>query len=354
MVRRENTRKIYVGNVQIGGNSKVIIQSMTNTKTCDIEKTVAQILKLEEAGCEIIRVACLDCDDARAIKEIKKRIHIPIVSDIHFDYKIALEAINSGADKIRINPGNIGSVDRVKTVVEACKEKNIPIRIGVNSGSIPKDILEKHKKPTAEGMIESAKRHIEILESLEFSNTCISLKASNLDLCIEAYEKAAKTFDYPLHLGITHSGTEFGGTISSSIGLGILLRQGIGNTIRVSLSADPVKEIKVAREILKDCGLLKGVPTLIACPSCGRLQYDLIPIVNEIEEFLSTIHKSITVAIMGCGVNGPEEAKHADIGVAGGIKEGILFKKGDVVKKVKQEDMVKVLKDEITKIARSN
>ena len=300
MVRREDTRKIYVGNVEIGGNEKVVIQSMTNTKTCDIKKTVEQITRLEEAGCEIIRVACLDIEDAKAIKEIKKQIHIPIVSDIHFDYKIALEAIASGVDKIRINPGNIGDVDRTKAVVEACKEKNIPIRIGVNSGSMPKDILKKYGKPTAEGMCESAKRHVEILESLNFYNTCISLKASDLELCIEAYQKASEVFDYPLHLGVTHSGTEFAGTVSSSIGLGVLLRQGIGNTIRVSLSADPVKEIKVARKILKDCGLIKNIPTLIACPTCGRLQYDLISVVNEIEEFLTVIHKDITVAVMGC------------------------------------------------------
>ena len=349
-MKRENTRKIYVGNVEIGGSNKIIVQSMTNTTTKDVEKTVEQILELQAAGCEIVRVACLDLDDAKVIKEIKKQIDIPIVADIHFDYRIALEAINSGVDKIRINPGNIGDADRTKAVVEACKEHGIPIRIGINSASLQKDILEKYGKVTAKGMVESAKRHVEILENLNFYDICISLKASNLELCVKAYEEAAKIFDYPLHLGVTHSGTEFSGTISSSMGLGILLRQGIGNTIRVSLSADPVKEIKVAKEILKNCGLRKDLPTLIACPTCGRLQYNLIPVANEIEEFLATINSNITVAIMGCAVNGPEEAKHADIGIAGGIKEGLLFKKGEIVRKVRQEDMIKVLKEEILKL----
>ncbi len=350
MEKRNNTRKIMVGNVQIGGQNKVVIQSMTNTKTKDVKNTVNQILKLEDAGCEIVRVACLDEEDAKSIKEIKKQIHIPIVSDIHFDYRIALAAAKAGVNKIRINPGNIGGVDRVKQVVEACKERKIPIRIGVNSGSMPKDILQKYGgKPTAAGMVESGLRHIKILEDLDFFDIALSLKASDLNLCIESYEEASKTINYPLHLGVTHAGTEFSGTVASSIGLGTLLREGIGDTMRVSLSADPVKEIKVAKEILKDCKLYKS-PTLIACPTCGRIQYDLIPIANEIEEFLQTIHKDITVAVMGCGVNGPEEAKHADIGIAGGVKEGLLFKKGEIVKKVKQEDIVKTLKEEIMKM----
>ena len=344
---RENTRKIKVGNVQIGGQNKVIIQSMCNTKTKDIKATIEQILELEKAGCEIIRVACLDIEDAKAIKEIKKQIHIPIVADIHFDYKIALQAIESGVDKIRINPGNIGDEQKVKKVVEGCKEHNIPIRIGVNAGSLEKDLLEKYGKPTAEAMIESAKRHVEILEKLEFYDIAISLKASNLDLCIEAYERAAKEFPYPLHLGITEAGTEFSGTIKSSIGLGVLLREGIGDTIRVSLSDDPIKEIKVAKEILKDCNLYKGVPTLVACPTCGRTQIDLIPIAKEVEEFLQTINSNITVAVMGCAVNGPGEAREADIGIAGGVEEGLLFKKGKIIKKVPQEKIVEVLKKEI-------
>ena len=350
MNKREETRKVFVGGVQIGGQNKVVIQSMTNTKTKDVKKTVEQILKLEEAGCEIIRVACLDEEDARAIKEIKKQIHIPIVSDIHFNYRIALEAAKAGVDKIRINPGNIGSIDRVKQVVAACKERKIPIRIGVNSGSLPKDILEKHGgRPCAKAMVESGLRHIKILEDLNFYDIALSLKASDLNLCIESYEEAAETVKYPLHLGVTHSGTEFSGTVSSSIGLGIILREGIGDTMRVSLSANPVKEIKVAKEILKDCKLYKS-PTLIACPTCGRLQYDLIPIANEIEEFLQAIDKDITVAVMGCAVNGPEEARHADIGIAGGVNEGLLFKKGEIIRKVKQEDIVKTLKQEIMKL----
>ncbi len=347
---RTKTRVIKVGNVQIGGQNKVIIQSMCNTKTKDVKETVKQILELEKAGCEIIRVACLDIEDAKAIKQIKEQIHIPIVADIHFDYKIALEAIEAGVDKIRINPGNIGDEEKVKKVVEACKSKNIPIRIGVNGGSLEKELLEKYGRPTAQAMVESAKRHVEILEKLNFHDIAISLKASNLDLCISAYEEAAKTFPYPLHLGITEAGTEFSGTIKSSIGLGVLLRQGIGDTIRVSLSDDPIKEIKVAKEILKDCNLYKGVPTLVACPTCGRTQIDLIPMAKQVEEFLQTINSNITVAVMGCAVNGPGEAREADIGIAGGKEEGLLFKKGEIIKKVPQEKIVEVLKEEILKM----
>ena len=349
-MKREDTRKIIVGNVQIGGQNKVIIQSMCNTKTKDIDATVKQIHELERAGCEIIRVACLDIEDAKAIKEIKKQIHIPIVADIHFDYKIALQAIESGVDKIRINPGNIGNEEKIRKVVDGCKSHNIPIRIGINAGSLEKDLLEKYGKPTAEAMVESARRHVEILEKLEFYDIAISLKASNLDLCISAYEEAAKTFPYPLHLGITEAGTEFSGTIKSSIGLGVLLREGIGDTIRVSLSDDPVKEIKVAKEILKDCNLYNGVPTLVSCPTCGRTRIDLIPIAKEVEEFLQTINSNITVAVMGCAVNGPGEAKEADIGIAGGIKEGLLFKKGKIIKKVPQSEIINTLKEEILKM----
>lgn len=335
-----------VGKVQIGGQNKVIIQSMTNTKTKEVENTVKQILELEQAGCEIVRVACLDKEDARAIYKIKLQIHIPIVADIHFDYQIALEAIAAGVDKIRINPGNIGTEEKVKKVVDACKKHKIPIRIGVNAGSLEQDLLEEGK-PTAKGMVESAKRHVKILEELDFYDICISLKASDLDLCISAYEEASKTFSYPLHIGITEAGTAFSGSIKSSIGLGVLLRQGIGDTIRVSLSDNPVEEIKVAKEILKDCNLYQKTPTLIACPTCGRTQIDLIPIAKQVEEFLQTIDKPITVAVMGCGVNGPGEAKNADIGIAGGIEEGLLFKKGKIIKKVKQQEIVEVLKQEI-------
>ena len=346
-MKRENTRKIMVGNVQIGGQNKVVIQSMCNTKTKDVTSTVKQILELEKAGCEIIRVACLDIEDAKAIKQIKEQIHIPIVADIHFDYRIALEAIEAEVDKVRINPGNIGSEERVKMVVDKCKEKNIPIRIGVNAGSLEKDLLEKYDgKPTAQAMVESARKHVEILEKLDFYDYAISLKASNLDLCISAYEEASKTFDCPLHLGITEAGTEFSGTIKSSIGLGILLREGIGDTLRVSLSDDPIKEIKVAKEILKDCNLYKNSPTLVACPTCGRTQIDLIPIAKEVEEFLQTIEANITVAVMGCAVNGPGEARNADIGIAGGIKEGLLFKKGKIIRKIPQDKIVEELKKE--------
>ena len=349
-MERTKTRKVMVGNVQIGGQNKVIIQSMCNTKTKDVEATVKQTLELERAGCEIIRVACLDLEDAKAIKEIKEKIHIPIVADIHYDYKLALEAIKSGVDKIRINPGNIGSKERVKAVVDKCKENHIPIRIGVNAGSLEKELLEKYGKPTAKAMVESAKRHIDILEELDFKDYILSLKASNLDLCIESYEEASKEFDCPLHLGITESGTEFSGTIKSSIGLGYMLRNGIGDTLRVSLSDDPVKEIKVAKEILKDCNLYKKSPTLVACPTCGRTRIDLIPIAKEVEEFLQKIEDDITVAVMGCSVNGPGEAREADIGIAGGVKEGLIFKKGEIIKKVPQEKIVEVLKEEIIKM----
>ena len=350
MYKRTETRPIYVKNVQIGGQNKVVIQSMCNTKTKDVAATVEQILKLEEMGCEIIRVACLDIEDAKAIKQIKEKIHIPIVADIHFDYRIALEAIEAGVDKIRINPGNIGDEEKTRAVVEACKQNKIPIRIGVNAGSLEKELLEKYGKPCSDAMIESAKRHVEILEKLDFYDIAISLKASNLDMCVEAYEKAAETFKYPLHLGITEAGTAFSGTIKSSIGLGVLLRQGIGDTIRVSLSDDPTEEIPVCKEILKNCGLFKNSPKLVSCPTCGRIQYDLIPIAKEVEKFLQTLEADITVAIMGCGVNGPGEAREADIGIAGGVKEGVLFKKGEIVRKVKQEDMVTVLKEEILKM----
>lgn len=347
---REETRSVQVGNLTIGGNNHVVIQSMCNTKTKNVEATIKQINALEQAGCELVRVAVFDKEDAYAIKEIKKGIHIPLVADIHFDYKLALIAIESGIDKVRINPGNIGSIEKVKAVVDACKEKHIPIRIGVNGGSLEKDILEKYGEPTPEGMVESAMKHVKILEDLDFHDIVISLKSSNTMLTIKAYELASKTFPYPLHVGVTEAGTTLGGTIKSSLGIGTLLYEGIGNTIRVSLSDDPVEEIKVAKILLKELGLLKGVPTLVSCPTCGRIQYDLIPIAKEMEDFLKDIHLDITVAIMGCAVNGPGEARHADIGIAGGVGEGLLIKHGEIVKRVKQEDMVQTLKDEILKM----
>lgn len=347
---REKTRSVQVGHLTIGGNNHVVIQSMCNTKTKNVEATIKQINALEKAGCELVRVAVFDKEDAYAIKEIKKGIHIPLVADIHFDYRLALIAIESGIDKVRINPGNIGSTEKVKAVVDACKEKHIPIRIGVNGGSLEKEILEKYGEPTPEGMIESAMKHVKILEDLDFHDIVISLKSSNTMLTIKAYELASKTFPYPLHVGVTEAGTALGGTIKSALGIGTLLYEGIGNTIRVSLSDDPVEEIKVAKILLKELGLLKGVPTLVSCPTCGRIQYDLIPIAKEIEDFLKDIHLDITVAIMGCAVNGPGEARHADIGIAGGVGEGLLIKHGEIVKRVKQEDMVQTLKDEILKM----
>ena len=349
-MKREETRSIKVGDLAIGGNNQVIIQSMTNTKTKDVEATVAQINQLAAAGCQLVRMAVFDQEDALAIKEIKKQVKLPLVADIHFDHRLALTAIESGIDKIRINPGNIGSKEKIEAVVNACKAKHIPIRIGVNGGSLEKDILQKYGRPTPEAMVESAKRHVQILEDLDFYNICISLKASSTLLTVEAYKLASHTFDYPLHLGVTESGTALGGTIKSSAGLGILLYEGIGNTIRVSLSDDPCQEIPVAKTLLKEFGLMSNVPTLVSCPTCGRIQYDLIPVAKEIEQFLNTIHADITVAIMGCAVNGPGEAKHADIAIAGGVKEGLLIKKGEIIRKVNQEDMVEELKAEILKM----
>lgn len=346
MYTRKEVRKVEVGNLSIGGDTHVVIQSMTNTKTKDIEATVRQIKELEAVGCEIVRVAVLDMEDAVALKEIKSRINIPLVADIHFDYRLALQSIESGVDKIRINPGNIGSDELVKKVVDKCKERKIPIRIGINSGSIEKHILEKFGQPTPEAMVESAKYHVSLLEKLGFQDIIISLKSSNVMNTVKANELAARTFPYPLHLGITEAGTNFSGTISSSIGLGLLLNQGIGSTIRVSLTASPVEEIRVAKEILSNFGLY-AKPKLISCPTCGRIQYQMIPIAEEIERFLDTINKEITVAIMGCIVNGPGEAKEANIALAGGKSEALLFIDGVRKRKIKQEDLIEELKKEI-------
>jgi (E)-4-hydroxy-3-methylbut-2-enyl-diphosphate synthase len=346
MYTREQTKPIKVGSIYIGGNHPVVIQSMTNTKTKDVQATVNQIESLTALGCQIVRLAVLTPKDAKAIKEIKKQVSIPIVADIHFDYRLALESIESGVDKIRINPGNIGSEDNIKKVVDACKQNAIPIRIGINSGSIEKHILEKYKKPSPEAMVASAKYHVELLEKFGFKDIIISLKTSDVQTTIQANRLAAETFKYPLHLGVTEAGTNFSGTIASSIGLGTLLNDGIGSTIRVSLTASPEEEIYVAKEILSNLGLYDK-PKLVSCPTCGRIQYDMIPIVNEIEKFLQTIHKKITVAIMGCVVNGPGEAKEANIAVAGGKNEALLFVDGQKVKKVKQEDLVEVLKKQI-------
>jgi len=347
ITHRLDTKRVKVGNLYIGGANEVIIQSMTTSKTHDIKSTVEQINRLAEAGCQLVRVACLDESDALALKEIKSQISIPLVVDIHFDYRLALMAIEAGVDKIRINPGNIGNVDKVRQVVEAAKANQVAIRIGVNAGSLEKQILQKYGKATPEGMVESAKFHVQILEDLGFEDIIISLKASDTELAIKAYELAAKTFPYPLHLGITEAGTVFSGTIKSSIGLGILLNQGIGNTMRVSLSADPAEEIKVAREILKNFGLIKNAATLISCPTCGRIQYNLIPLAQRVEDYLTTIPHDIHVAVMGCAVNGPGEAKTADIGIAGGKGEGLLIKQGKIIRKVPEEKMFDTLVEEI-------
>lgn len=347
ITNRKDTKKVMVGNIQIGNIDEIILQSMCTTKTRDVEATVKQINELEAAGCQIVRVAVPTMEDAKAIGEIKKQINVPLVADIHFNYRFALEAIEQGIDKIRINPGNIGSEDRVKAVVEACKAKNVPIRIGVNAGSLEKEILEKNGFPTAEGMVESARMHVKILEDLQFYNTIISLKASDMQMAIEAYEMAAKEFDYPLHIGITEAGTRFGGTIKSAAGLGILIHQGIGNTMRVSLSDDPVEEIKVARELLKNFGMITDMPTLISCPTCGRIEVNMIPIAKELEDFLQTVKAPLKVSLLGCAVNGPGEAKEADVGIACARGEGLLFKKGEIVAKVPESELLDALKTEV-------
>jgi (E)-4-hydroxy-3-methylbut-2-enyl-diphosphate synthase len=351
MYNRKQTRPVKVGNVTIGGNDQVIIQSMTMTKTHDVKATVEQIHRLEEAGCQVVRVTVNTEEAAAAIKDIKKEISIPLVADIHFDYKLALKAIENGIDKVRINPGNIGRRKKVEAVVKACKERGIPIRIGVNAGSLEKHILEKYGYPTADGMLESALHHIRILEDLDFRDIIVSMKASDVKLAIEAYRKAAETFDYPLHLGITEAGTLFSGTIKSAAGLGTLLYMGIGNTIRVSLSADPVEEVKVARELLKTFGLVSNAATLVSCPTCGRIEIDLISIANEIEDYLAKIKAPIKVSVLGCAVNGPGEAKEADIGIAGSRGEGLLFRHGKIIRKIPEKDMVAELKKEIDKMA---
>ncbi|MFS0689751.1 flavodoxin-dependent (E)-4-hydroxy-3-methylbut-2-enyl-diphosphate synthase [Sporosarcina sp. 179-K 8C2 HS] len=351
IIHRSKTRPVRVGNLTIGGSDELFIQSMTTTKTHDVDATVEEILRLEEAGCQIVRVACPDERAAYSISAIKERINIPLVVDIHFDYKLALIAIEQGADKIRINPGNIGRQEKVEAVVKAAKAKGIPIRIGVNAGSLEKHILKKYGYPTADGMVESALHHIKILEDLDFHDIIVSLKASDVNLAVEAYMKAAAAFDYPLHLGITESGTLFAGSIKSAAGLGTLLSAGIGNTLRVSLSADPTQEIKVARELLKIFGLSSNAATLISCPTCGRIEIDLISIANEVEEYISTIKAPLKVAVLGCAVNGPGEAREADIGIAGARGEGLLFMKGKTVRKVPEETMVEELKMEIDKLA---
>jgi (E)-4-hydroxy-3-methylbut-2-enyl-diphosphate synthase len=350
-MKKYKSRVVKVGPYKLGGGNPVRVQSMCNTDTRDVTATVKQILELEKAGCEIVRVAIPDMEAAKAISKIKKQIHIPLVADIHFDYKLALEVISQGIDKVRINPGNIGSEDNVKAVVKACKKNKVPIRIGINGGSLEKDILKKYKdKVTAEGMVESAMRHIRILEKYKFKDILVSLKASDIERTVEAYRLLAKKVDYPLHIGVTEAGTIFRGTVMSSIGLGILLYDGIGATLRVSLTADPVEEMKVAWEILKSLKLRKKGVTVTSCPTCGRTQIDLINLAKKVEEAVKDINKDLRIAVMGCVVNGPGEAREADIGVAGGKGMGAIFVKGKVIKSVKEKDILKTLLEEIEKL----
>lgn len=345
---RDNTKEVKIGNVVIGGGNPIAIQSMTNTPTEDVEATVAQIKRLEEAGCQIVRCTVPTNEAALAIKEIKKQINIPLVADIHFDYKMAIAAIENGADKIRINPGNIGSIDRVKAVVDKAKEYNVPIRVGVNSGSLEKDILEKYGKVTAEGLVESALDKVKLIEDLGYDNLVISIKSSDVLMCVEAHKLIAQKTNYPLHVGITESGTIRTGNIKSSIGLGLILSEGIGDTIRVSLTGDPVEEIGTAKVILKTLGLREGGIEIVSCPTCGRTQIDLIGLANQVEKMVQKYdHLNIKVAVMGCVVNGPGEAKEADIGIAGGKGVGLLIKKGEVIAKVDEDKLLDCLEEEL-------
>ncbi|MCG1011754.1 flavodoxin-dependent (E)-4-hydroxy-3-methylbut-2-enyl-diphosphate synthase [Tepidanaerobacter sp. GT38] len=347
---RRKSKKVKIKDIAVGGDSPITVQSMTNTKTHDVESTVKQIRALEEAGCDIIRVAVPDMASAVAISEIKKQIRIPLVADVHFDYRLAIESIKQGADGLRINPGNIGNVDRVRKVVEMAKSYQVPIRIGVNSGSLEKDLLKKYGGPTPEALVESALRHVEILENMSFDQIVISLKSSDVLSCIHAYKLIAEKVDYPLHLGITEAGTLLTGTIKSSVGLGILLYEGIGDTIRVSLTGEPIDEVKVGIEILKSLNLREHGINLISCPTCGRTQINLINIAEEVQEKLSYIKKPLKVAVMGCVVNGPGEAREADIGIAGGNKRVAIFKKGEIIKTVPEENAVSELLNEIKKM----
>jgi len=344
------SRKIKIADKFLGGGEPVLIQSMCNTRTYDAKATIAQILELEKAGCDIIRVAVPDEKSADAIEEIKENIHIPLVADIHFDYKLAIRSMERGVDKVRINPGNIGSEEGVRLVAEQAKKRNIPIRIGVNSGSVEKELLAKYGSPTPEAMVESAKKHIAMLNKYDFDDIVISLKASDVKKTIDTYRLMHNECDYPLHLGVTEAGTYLGGTVKSAIGIGSLLNDGIGDTIRVSLTDEPVKEIIVAKEILRALGLKSGIPTFISCPTCGRTNIGLIDLATKVENYLQTVNKDITVAVMGCAVNGPGEAREADIGVAGGNGEGLIFKKGEIYKKVAEDKLFEELKAEIEKM----
>jgi (E)-4-hydroxy-3-methylbut-2-enyl-diphosphate synthase len=350
-MNREHTRVIGIGDRVIGGGNPVLIQSMCNTKTQDVKATVSQINALAKAGCDIIRVAVPDMEAANALREIKKHITIPLVADIHFDYRLAIASIEAGADKIRINPGNIGSVDRVRAVVEKAKEYNIPIRVGVNSGSLEKNLIEKYGGVTAQGIVDSALDKVRMIEELGYDNLVISIKSSDVLMCIKAHELISKQTDYPLHVGITESGTLVSGTIKSSVGLGIILHEGIGDTIRVSLTGDPLEEIKAARLILKSLGLRRGGVEVVSCPTCGRTRIDLISLANQVEEMVSKFdHLDVKVAVMGCVVNGPGEAREADIGIAGGVGEGLLIKKGEIIRKVPEDQLLMALQEELMKL----
>ena len=346
-MERKMTKEIHIGDKVIGANHPILIQSMTNTKTEDVDDTVAQIKKLEKAGCDIIRCAVPTMEAAKALGEIKKQVSIPVVADIHFDYRLALAAIENGADKIRINPGNIGSTDRIKAVVDAAKEKNIPIRVGVNSGSLEKELVEKYHGVTAEGIVESALDKIKIIEDLGYDNLVVSIKSSDVMMCVKAHELISKKMDYPIHVGITESGTLISGNIKSAMGLGMILSQGIGDTIRVSLTGDPVEEIKSAKIILRTLRLRDSGVEVVSCPTCGRTKIDLISLANQVENIVSEYPLNIKVAVMGCVVNGPGEAKEADLGIAGGIGEGLVIKHGEVIKKVPESELLDALRYEL-------
>lgn len=353
MIYREHTRSISIGDLMIGGGNPIAIQSMTNTKTEDVRATVEQIHRLEAAGCQIIRCAVPTMEAAHALAAIKKEIHIPLVADIHFDYRLAIAAMENGADKIRINPGNIGTKERVQAVVDVAKERNIPIRVGVNSGSLEKDILAKYGGVTARGIVESALDKVHIIEDMGYENLVISIKSSDVLMCIRAHEEIARQTDYPLHVGITESGTLTAGNIKSAVGIGTILYQGIGDTIRVSLTGDPAEEVRSAKTILKSLGLLKGGVTVVSCPTCGRTQIDLIALAGKVEEMVKDIELDIKVAVMGCVVNGPGEAREADIGIAGGIGEGLLIRNGEVVRKVPEDNLLAALKEELDSMTKA-
>ena len=346
-MKREHTRKVQIGERVIGGGNPILIQSMTNTRTENVAQTVAQIRALEEAGCEIIRCTVPTMEAAKALSEIKKQIHIPLVADIHFDYRMAIAAMENGADKIRINPGNIGGRDKVEAVVRAAKERKIPIRVGVNSGSLEKELVEKYHGVTAQGLVESALDKVRMIEELDYQNLVISIKSSDVLMCVRAHELLAQHTDYPLHVGITEAGTLISGNIKSSIGLALIFNQGIGDTIRVSLTGDPVEEIKSARLILRTLGLRRGGIEVVSCPTCGRTKIDLIGLANQVEKLVADYPLDIKVAVMGCVVNGPGEAKEADLGIAGGIGEGLLIKKGEIIRKVPEGELLAVLKEEL-------